>query len=97
MPMDSGRRERLDAFDLLGLTEEAEDLAVVRSRGAWRTQSFPFFGVQLLSNRLKGRPLAPSRRGEGEANPSQLLLAAQVGDRVDVDLEAPEVSGQLIL
>lgn len=75
-PVDGRRRQWLDPVDLLGFAEEAEDSTLVRSRGARRAQSSPAFLVQPLPDRLKGRPLAPSRRGEGETDPGELLLAA---------------------
>lgn len=87
--MDGGRRQWLYPVDLLGLAEETEDSTLVRPRGARRAQSSPAFSVQPLPDRLKGRPLAPSRRGEGETDSGELFLAAQIGDRVHGDLKAP--------
>lgn len=52
--------------------------------------------MQLLPDRLKGWPLAPPWRGEGETDSGELLLIAQIGDRVRSDFKAPEVPRQLV-
>jgi hypothetical protein len=96
VPVDGRRGHWLDTVDVLRPAEEAENLARGKS-GAWGAQSFPPFIMKSLADYLKSGPLTPSRRGEGEADSCELLLAAKVCNRVDVYLEAPKISGKLVL
>lgn len=90
--MDGRRRKWSNTVDLLGLAEKAEDLAAPVG-GALCAQSSQSLTVQSLPDRLEGRPLLAPWRGEGEADSRKLFFAAQIGDRIDGDLKAPQVSG----
>lgn len=96
VPVDRRRGQCLYSVDDLRPAEEAEDLARGKS-GAWGAQSFPPFAMKSLTDCLEGGPLTPFRRREGEAGSFELLLAAEVCNRVDIHLEAPKISGKLVL
>jgi hypothetical protein len=96
VPVDGRRGQWLDSVDVLCPAEEAEDLARGKS-GAWGAQSFPPFVMESLADCLEGGPLTPFRRRDGEADSCELLFAAKICNRVDVYLEAPKISGKLVL
>lgn len=89
MPLYGRRGQWPHAGDLFAFAEEAEDLAVSGSGGAEGAHAVPSLGVELLADLLKGRPSVATGKGRRETDPRKLRLAPQVGDSIDVHLEAP--------
>jgi len=97
IPLYGRRGQRLHAGNLFALAEKAENFAPSGSGCARGSQPIPSFGMELLADLLKGRPSMASGKKCGEADPRKLGLAPQVGDSVHLHLEAPQVSGKLVV
>jgi hypothetical protein len=93
-----GWRQRSHVPEALGVPEEAEHEAVLRSGGTGREETQPALPPELFADLLVWWPRLASRAENWEAHPRQTLCGCEVGDlEPRLDRPPPEVPRHLLV